>query len=299
MRDSKGFLPAHCACTRHCSPEKIRLLLDVNPEALFAKSNEGESLMDLTRSTATKAHPNHGLIDELERIQSLRSLHPERKVPNDAAGGDPQNTLSSSARHFHNNPPAGTNSHGDAEQYSYPDCVPFEDNAEAFALSDAVLEIMGSATKYDFNNGDDLPHKLPHNQRDAEQQFCPAVLPSQENAGVLELTDAMLEITGSATKHLQLPPGTIHSPGDAQKRLSQERAPGQDDIMVSASEKDRFWDHKRLSGGRAVVSQKQGKLRKIGMHRIQSEVTPMVNMKTQSSEVEAGCELGTVAVFRV
>jgi hypothetical protein len=67
MKDKKGYLPAHVACSRHCSPEKLRMLLAVNPAALYETTNEGKTLLDLANQTATKSHPNYALIDELQR----------------------------------------------------------------------------------------------------------------------------------------------------------------------------------------------------------------------------------------
>lgn len=67
MKDKKGYLPAHVACSRHCSPEKLRMLLAVNPHALFDKTNDGHTLMDLAKKLATKSHPNFALIEELNR----------------------------------------------------------------------------------------------------------------------------------------------------------------------------------------------------------------------------------------
>ena len=67
MKDKKGFLPAHVACSRHCSPEKLRMLLNVNPSSLYEKSVSGQTLLSLATSTATKSHPNYALIDELNR----------------------------------------------------------------------------------------------------------------------------------------------------------------------------------------------------------------------------------------
>ena len=68
MRDKKGFLPAHVACSRHCSPEKLRMLLGVNPQALRDETVDGHTLLSLATSTATKSHPNYALIDELNRL---------------------------------------------------------------------------------------------------------------------------------------------------------------------------------------------------------------------------------------
>jgi hypothetical protein len=73
MRDKKGFLPAHVACSRHCSPEKLRMLLDVNPTALRDETGDGHTLLSLATSTATKSHPNYALIDELNRQLAVAS----------------------------------------------------------------------------------------------------------------------------------------------------------------------------------------------------------------------------------
>jgi len=74
MRDKKGFLPVHVACSRHCSPEKLEMLLQVNPASLFAKTGDGRSLLGLAQSTATKSHPNYALINEIERRLQIASL---------------------------------------------------------------------------------------------------------------------------------------------------------------------------------------------------------------------------------
>jgi len=66
-KDKKGFLPAHVACSRHVSPEKLRMLLAVNPHALYDKTHKGETIMDLAKKNATKSHPNYALIEELNR----------------------------------------------------------------------------------------------------------------------------------------------------------------------------------------------------------------------------------------
>ena len=67
MKDKKGFLPAHVACSRHCSPEKLEMLLNVNPAALSAKTNDGDTLWSLATSNATASHPNYALIADLEK----------------------------------------------------------------------------------------------------------------------------------------------------------------------------------------------------------------------------------------
>ena len=67
LRDKKYWLPVHVACSRHCSPEKLKMLLQANPSSLHAKTGDRKSLMDLAKETATKSHPNLALIEELER----------------------------------------------------------------------------------------------------------------------------------------------------------------------------------------------------------------------------------------
>ena len=71
MVDKNGFLPAHIACSRHCSPEKLEMLLEVNPASLFAKTYNGSTLLSLAKSTATKSHPNYALINEIRRRMDL------------------------------------------------------------------------------------------------------------------------------------------------------------------------------------------------------------------------------------
>lgn len=67
IKDKKGFLPAHVACSRHCSPEKLRMLLAVNPQALYEKTSAGDTLLMLAQKKSTKSHPNFALIEELHR----------------------------------------------------------------------------------------------------------------------------------------------------------------------------------------------------------------------------------------
>lgn len=75
MRDKKGYLPAHVACSRHCSPEKLQMLLAVNPKALFETTKAGKTLLDLATASATKSHPNYALIDELNSQLALADSH--------------------------------------------------------------------------------------------------------------------------------------------------------------------------------------------------------------------------------
>ena len=67
MRDKNGFLPAHVACSRHVSPEKLGMLLEVNPTSLFVTTEDGKTILDLAIQTATKSHPNCALINEIKR----------------------------------------------------------------------------------------------------------------------------------------------------------------------------------------------------------------------------------------
>ena len=66
-KDKKGFLPAHVACMRHCSPQKLSMLLQANPRALTAKTNDGATLLSLAVDNATASHPNYALIEEIKR----------------------------------------------------------------------------------------------------------------------------------------------------------------------------------------------------------------------------------------
>ena len=70
MKDKNSWLPIHVACSRHCSPEKLLMLLQAYPESIDAKTNDGETPLSLAISTATSSHPNHKL------IQALRSQQP-------------------------------------------------------------------------------------------------------------------------------------------------------------------------------------------------------------------------------
>jgi hypothetical protein len=65
MKDKNGYLPAHVACSRHCSPVKLQKLLSVNPSALYERTETNETLLSLAKKTATKSHPNYALIHEL------------------------------------------------------------------------------------------------------------------------------------------------------------------------------------------------------------------------------------------
>lgn len=67
MKDKHGFLPIHIACSRHCSPDKLELLLEANPASLHATTYEGHTPLSLAESTATKSHPNYTLICSLKK----------------------------------------------------------------------------------------------------------------------------------------------------------------------------------------------------------------------------------------
>lgn len=73
MYDKHGFLPAHVACSRHCSPEKLQMLLDANPASLLEKTTDSRTLLDLAKAKATKSHPNFALISDIERRLKLAS----------------------------------------------------------------------------------------------------------------------------------------------------------------------------------------------------------------------------------
>ena len=52
---------------RHCSPQKLSMLLQANPRALTAKTNDGATLLSLAVDNATSSHPNYALIEEIKR----------------------------------------------------------------------------------------------------------------------------------------------------------------------------------------------------------------------------------------
>jgi hypothetical protein len=52
------------------------MLLAVNPNSLFDATVDGETLLSLATSTATKSHPNYALIDELNRQHALVATQP-------------------------------------------------------------------------------------------------------------------------------------------------------------------------------------------------------------------------------
>ena len=71
--DKNGYLPAHIACSRNCSREKIEMLLAAYPASLTAETNDGDTLLSLARSTATALRPNHSLIAAIkEALQGVR-----------------------------------------------------------------------------------------------------------------------------------------------------------------------------------------------------------------------------------
>lgn len=71
MRDGKGLLPIHIACGNHCSPQKIQILLDANPSALFATTPDGQTPLSLASSkVTTKKHSNKRLIKKLSTMMT-------------------------------------------------------------------------------------------------------------------------------------------------------------------------------------------------------------------------------------
>lgn len=78
LRDKKGFLPIHVACSRHCSPEKLGMLLEANPASLFAETDDGRTILVLAKTTASPSHPNYTLIAEIERRIASSSASPSK-----------------------------------------------------------------------------------------------------------------------------------------------------------------------------------------------------------------------------
>lgn len=97
MKDKNGWLPIHVACSRHCSPEKLEMLLKAYPDSLHKKTHDGETPMSLATSTATSSHPNHKLIQALQcflqryphrhdRISPSTSIRDEPSIPRKRKG---------------------------------------------------------------------------------------------------------------------------------------------------------------------------------------------------------------------
>ena len=84
MRDKKGWLPIHVATSRHCSPEKLDMLLKAYPESLTETTNDGKTPWMLAKSTATKQHPNRTLLKALE--ERLKSSGKDTSTKNDREG---------------------------------------------------------------------------------------------------------------------------------------------------------------------------------------------------------------------
>ena len=54
MRDKNDWLPVHVACSRHVSPDKLRMLVNANPASIFAVTKDNETVLGLAQSTATR-----------------------------------------------------------------------------------------------------------------------------------------------------------------------------------------------------------------------------------------------------
>ena len=122
------------------------MLLEVNPNALYEKTKNGETLLDLAKVTATKSHPNYALIEELNR-----HLTAAFQVPAEASPYEP-----------HPYPPAPV-SHmfyptGFAASPSTPAMLSEESDASTRGRLDsgdsakAWAEHLGNEYQYDNNN---------------------------------------------------------------------------------------------------------------------------------------------------
>ncbi|KAL7562251.1 hypothetical protein ACA910_004057 [Epithemia clementina (nom. ined.)] len=105
MRDKKGWLPAHVACSRHCSPDKLRMLLNVNPAALHERTYAGETLLKLASAGATRSHPNFALIEELHRYLNESFVQHQPPQLHPYVGPAPQ------AQFHYSNPPSHLSQH--------------------------------------------------------------------------------------------------------------------------------------------------------------------------------------------
>lgn len=86
LKDSKGYLPAHVACSYRCSLEKLRMLLNVHPKSLIERTNEGDTLLSLAKANKYLARP---LIRELERMveMALQKVMQEYRLYDKSGGG--------------------------------------------------------------------------------------------------------------------------------------------------------------------------------------------------------------------
>eukprot|EP00546_Thalassionema_frauenfeldii_P017522 CAMPEP_0178896406 /NCGR_PEP_ID=MMETSP0786-20121207/1154_1 /TAXON_ID=186022 /ORGANISM="Thalassionema frauenfeldii, Strain CCMP 1798" /LENGTH=331 /DNA_ID=CAMNT_0020566803 /DNA_START=218 /DNA_END=1214 /DNA_ORIENTATION=- len=87
MKDKNGWLPIHVAVSRHCSPRKLSMLLNANPESLHARTGDGKTILALAEKKATKSHPNFALISEIKQ-QFDSSTRVKEESLNDNAGCD-------------------------------------------------------------------------------------------------------------------------------------------------------------------------------------------------------------------
>ena len=97
MKDKQGFLPIHIACSRHCSPDKLELLLEANPASLHATTYEGHTPLSLAESTATKSHPNYTLVCALKKASARAVAATAYGQTEDAILGSPSFKLSVSS----------------------------------------------------------------------------------------------------------------------------------------------------------------------------------------------------------
>jgi hypothetical protein len=137
MKDKKGWLPAHVAASRHCSPEKLHMLLNVYPEALHETTEEGYTLLSLAKSTATRSHPNLALIGMLETETTCSSL--TRPISSNSSGG-------------HSSPPPGIGPAVSPDLSpiplsAYPSANSFVSSAFALPEGYSFLEEYGSSVK--------------------------------------------------------------------------------------------------------------------------------------------------------
>ena len=66
MSDKDGFLPAHIACIHGKSPAHLEILLAANPDALFAETGDGRTLLTLAKGTGKASKPNYELLRYIE-----------------------------------------------------------------------------------------------------------------------------------------------------------------------------------------------------------------------------------------
>jgi hypothetical protein len=69
--------------SRHVSPDKLKMLLQANPQAISEVTNDQKTALQLAISKATRSHPNYALIQALK--EASPASHLRETIPSNAA----------------------------------------------------------------------------------------------------------------------------------------------------------------------------------------------------------------------